>query len=175
MRLLVENLFRGTGHMGADEERYFHFPGSSYCAEFGSEWQCVLAPGLSPAHQCKAASWRKLARVQRWVLCLLMTSEWLPQHQDFSNHLAEALRRMWPSVSISKHGLWLAKKGGNRAKPSNLQVVGWITLCRCIYFLHPPYKRGPRHDPPQPQHSWCSSSACLNCFFTPWWLREYCD
>lgn len=176
-RLLVENLFRGTGCMGADEERYFHFPGSSHCAEFGAEWQCVLAPGHSPARQGKAVSWVTLARVQQQVLCVLMSSERLPQHRRFSNHLAQAPRRTWPSVSISKHGLWLAKKGGNRAKSINLWAVGWITLCRCIYFFffHPPYRRGRHHDPPQPQDGRWSSSACLNCFFSPWPLREYCD
>lgn len=49
-RLLVENLFRGTGHAGADKERYSHFPGSSHCVNsvlidsFGS-WLLPSSPG----------------------------------------------------------------------------------------------------------------------------------
>lgn len=30
-------------------------------------------------------------------------------------------------------------------------------------------------EPLQPQEGRCPSSAWVNCFCTPWWLREYCD
>jgi len=74
---------------GADEESYSCFPGGSPCAESGSECPCVLAPGCSPSHQGTAASWGKPASMQQQVLCELMTSGWLPQHQGFSNHLLQ--------------------------------------------------------------------------------------
>lgn len=65
---------------------------------------------------------------------------------------------------------WLAKPGGNGAKPAHLRLW-WAGLGACRHSL----QERPHHQPLQPQEGPWPSSAPVNCFFTPWRLREYCD
>lgn len=160
---LTEMLFRGTRYMGRDEERFVHCRQQSL-RWFGSDWQCALGPGSSPAHQGKAAG-PQCANDQ----CRAATAAGLQQPLTSSTEECD-LQPPYQNMACD----WL-KTDETGQSLQNLRAVGWIMLWRCTFFLHSPHRRGPHHDPPQPQGAGWSSPAGLSCSFTPWWLREYCD
>lgn len=90
------------------------------------------------------------------------------------------------TVACECHGQGVAARGTAQSVSSSLPVRAWLDWLNLEEMGQSPFPCGwpwagwvQADTPPslqdRPHLQPCPSSACGNCFFAPWWLREYCD